>query len=122
MGDVLRLVAEGRLSAAEAEPILAALDETGDDASAGRSTRERIEPAADASAGGRTIRVEVTDRGRVVVNLRLPASLGDLGLRGIPGLSGPNVDRIRAALAAGTRGPVFEAVGDDGDGVRILIE
>ena len=47
---------------------------------------------------------------------------GDLSLEEIPGLSKPNIDRIRAALALGTRGPVFEAVDEDGDGIRIILE
>jgi hypothetical protein len=74
------------------------------------------------SSAGRTIRVEVTDGGQVAVKLRLPASLGDLGLEGIPGLSRPNIDRIREALRAGSRGPIFEAVDDHGDGVRIVLD
>jgi hypothetical protein len=126
VGDVLRLVADGRLSAAEAEPILAALEETReetrDEHQGAGAARERSTAQGEREPAARTIRLEVTDHGRVVVNLRLPASLGELGLRGVPGLTGPNVDRIRAALASGTRGPVFEAIGEDGDGVRILIE
>jgi hypothetical protein len=126
MDDVLRMVAEGRLSAEEAEPILAALD-AAEQATAGKSPEagsgagQPVEPSASSSAG-RSIRVEVTDGGQVAVNLRLPASLGDLGLEGIPGLSRPNIDRIREALRAGSRGPVFEAVDDRGDGVRIVLD
>lgn len=119
--DVLRLVADGRLSAAEAEPILAALESTRI-----REEADRQPGSAGGSAGaataGRSIRLEVTDDGRTVVKLRLPASLGDLSLEEIPGLSKPNIDRIRAALALGTRGPVFEAVDEDGDGIRIILE
>ncbi len=116
-------MATGRLTAAEAETILAALDArdrrddrpapSGPASAAGRET---------GSAGGRTIRLEVTEDGRVAVNLRLPASLGELGLQGVPGLGGPSLDRIRAALSAGARGPVFEALDEDGDGVRIVLE
>ncbi len=120
MTDVLRLVADGVLTAAEAEPILAALEldeEPGHDP----APPEAPDPG-DPRRTARTIRLEVTDGGRVAVNLRLPASLGDFGLQGLPGLSRPSVDRIRAALNAGTRGPVFEAVDEHGDGVRIVID
>jgi hypothetical protein len=119
------MVAEGRLSAEEAEPILEALD------AAEQATRGTVPGAGPAgqpvepsslSSTGRTIRVEVTDGGQVAVKLRLPASLGDLGLEGIPGLSRPNIDRIREALRAGSRGPIFEAVDDHGDGVRIVLD
>ena len=101
--DVLRLVAAGRLTAAEAEPILAALEEND-------RRNDRPAPGPGPTAG------------RGTVNLRLPASLGEFGLRGLPGLDRPSLDRIRAAMTAGARGPVFEAVNEDGDGVRIVLE
>lgn len=121
--DVLRLVAAGRLTAAEAEPILAALEEN--DRRTERPTATGPGSTADRGsepAGGRTVRLEVTENGRVAVNLRLPASLGEFGLRGLPGLDRPSLDRIRAAMTAGARGSVFEAVDEDGDGVRIVLE
>ena len=123
MDDILRMVADGRLSAEEAEPILAALDEAGQAAqgSSAPASGKAAEPSV-ASSTGRTIRVEVTDHGHVAVNLRLPASLGELGLDGIPGLSRASLDRIGAAVRGGTRGPVFEAIDDNGDGVRIVVE
>jgi hypothetical protein len=116
------MVAEGRLSAAEAEPILAALDAAGRRADADRAAGESVGSGGETSSAGRSIRLEVTDGGRVAVKLRLPASLGDLSLEGVPGLSGLTIDRIRAALASGTRGPVFEALDEDGDGVRIVLD
>ena len=117
------MVADGRLSAAEAEPILAALDAAGRGADADRQAGEWASSGRrHAPAAGRSIRLEVTERGRVAVKLRLPASLGDLSLEDIPGLTRPSIDRIRAALATGRRGPVFEAVDEDGDGVRIVLD
>jgi len=120
---VLRLVAEGRLTADEAGPIIDALD-------AGqrpRPTSERPRPteAAAASPGGgpgRAIRVEVTEGGRKVVNLRVPLALGRAALSRIPGLSESMADRIREAIDAGVSGPVL--VVDDGpdDTVRIVVE
>jgi hypothetical protein len=118
MEDVLELVAEGRLSVAEAEPILAALDDR-----LGRepATEEPVE--RDHSGGvSRTIRLEVSEGGRVAVKVRLPASIGDLGLEGLPGFTRTTVDRIRAAVRAGAHGAVFESIDDDGDGVRIVLE
>ncbi|OGO57073.1 MAG: hypothetical protein A2V85_17785 [Chloroflexi bacterium RBG_16_72_14] len=136
LDQVLRLVAEGRLTAEEAAPILAALDE--------RSTprRERGEPpggfgsnpppgygagagagadAGAASRGATTLRIEVRDGGRSVVNLRLPIAVGRFALDRVPGLSGDQVTRVREALSSGLRGPVLE-VDDEGDGVRIVLE
>ncbi len=118
---VLRLVAEGRLSADEAGPILAALDAEGRGAPAAEA------PAAPAAASpggdrpGRSLRIEVRDGARSVVNLRLPLALGSYALDRVPGLSGYQVERVRTALTSGLTGPVL--VVDDGDsGVRITIE
>ena len=128
LDDVLRLVAEGRLTAAEAAPIIAALEaaESPEDdprtdprrserGSADR--RSRSGPGSD----GRMVRLEVTEGGRTVVNLRLPAGLGEAAMLRVPGLSPAQVERIRSALADGMRGTLLEA-GEDGDGVRIVID
>ena len=115
---VLRLVAEGRLSADEAGPILDALDgsstrapEAPDDATGGR----------DDDGPARALRVEVTEAGRTVINLRIPLSLGRAAITRVPGISEATSDRIREAIEAGIRGPIVE-VDDGGDGVRISIE
>ena len=110
---VLRLVAEGRLTAEEAEPILAAL------AGEPRPAEDRV-PGD--SGAGRFARIEVTERGHRAVDLRVPLALGRMGLSNIPGLSGETVERLREAIALGVRGPVLDIRSDDGDGVRIAIE
>ena len=115
---VLRLVAEGRLTAEEAGPILDAL------AAAPPSPPEPPEPLAAPSSDvgpARALRVEVTERGRTVVNLRVPLALGRAALSRVPGISDLTSERIREAIAAGVKGPIV-AVEDDGDGVRISIE
>lgn len=118
---VLRLVAEGRLTADEAGPILAALDAEGRGAPAGEAPAA---PPAESPGGdrpGRSLRIEVRDGARSVVNLRLPLALGSYALDRVPGLSGDQVERVRTALTSGLTGPVL--VVDDGDsGVRITIE
>ena len=119
---VLRLVGEGRLSAVEAGPILDAL-EAGRD-SARRPGGSTGPAAADRTSDGsaaRALRVEVTERGRTVLNLRIPISLGRAALEGVPGLSDVTSERIREAIAAGIKGPIMD-LDDDGDGVRISIE
>jgi hypothetical protein len=67
------------------------------------------------------VRLEVTEGGRTVVNLRLPAGLGEAAMLRVPGLSPAQVERIRSALADGLRGTLLEA-GEDGDGIRISID
>lgn len=122
---VLRLVAEGRLSADEAGPILAALDAQPGAGPSRSSRAPGVRPAAGDAVGaegsGRSLRIEVREHGRTVVNLRLPLTLGRYALDRIPGLSGDQVDRVRSALRSGMTGPVL-LVDDDGDGVQIAID
>ena len=61
------------------------------------------------------------DGARTVVNLRLPLALGQYALDRVPGLSGDQVDRVRAALRSGLTGPVL-VVDDEHGGVRIAID
>jgi SHOCT-like domain len=124
LDQVLRLVAEGRLSAEEAGPILDALDRSGFAADGGAEPPGiPDDPAADPTDRGpaRAIRIQVRDAGRTVVNLRIPLSLGRVALTQVPGISEATSDRIREAIKAGIRGPIVE-VDDGADGVRISIE
>ena len=119
---VLRLVADGRLTAEEAGPILDALD----NGSGPRSTstpRPAGETAAPPAGGpGRALRLEVTEGGRRVVNLRVPIALGRAALSRVPGLSEATSERIREAIEAGITGPILAVDEGTGDGVRIVIE
>ena len=118
---VLQLVAEGRLTAEEAAPLLDALD-----------AAQAPPPSAPAAPGepgsisddtpASAVRIEVSDAGRKVINLRIPLALGRTALRGIPGLSEATTEQIREAMSAGVRGPVFDVVDEKGDGVRVVIE
>ena len=127
LDQILRLVAEGRLSAAEAGPILDALDgrtssEGGRDPSAAPGgSAPRSSKASTDGASARAIRIEVSESGRNVVNLRVPLALGRDALSRIPGLSESLTDRVREALASGFKGSIVD-VADGADGVRIIIE
>jgi hypothetical protein len=124
LDEVLRLVAEGRLTAEEAAPILAALD----DAPVGGSAPDRGsggsagqgQGAAPDSAGG-SLRLEVREAGRQVVQLRLPLSIGRYALDRVPGLSGEQVDSVKEALRSGMKGPILE-VEDGSNSVRIIVD
>jgi hypothetical protein len=122
LDSVLRLVADGRLTAEEAGPILDALD-----AACSQPTSNPSGPvdgtAEPPTAGpGRAIRVEITENGRRVVNLRVPLSLGRSALARVPGLSAAMTDRIRDAIESGMTGPILATDEGSGDGVRIVIE
>jgi hypothetical protein len=121
------LLAEGRLTAEEAGPIIDALEgrsspshrdgAAGDDVASGAG---RIaEPPDDSPA--RILRVQVTERGRTVINLRIPLSLGRAAISQVPGISEATSDRIREAIEAGIKGSILE-IDEAGDGVRISIE
>lgn len=126
MGDpldrVLGLVAAGRLTAAEAAPILDALGSL-DSEPADRlaDDDDQPQPARRERTTASSIRIEVTENGRRTINLRIPVSLGRLALDRIPGLSGTNADLVRQALADGRSGTLL-AIDDEGDGVRIALE
>jgi len=128
MEQVLRLVADGRLTADQAAPILDALAEADAalaeaDAAAGRDrARDGTAPAAGPQSGRATaLRVEVIEDGRKVVNLRIPVNLGPFALDRIPGLSSENAELIRRAVSEGLVGQVL-AIDDGPDGVRIALE
>ncbi len=120
---VLRLVADGRLSAEEAGPIIDALEarQPSPDPSADPDP-VRGSAAPPAGGPGRALRVEVTEAGRQVVNLRVPLALGRAALQRIPGLSDVTSERVREAIDNGLTGPVVAVDDHDGGGVRILIE
>ena len=124
---ILRLVADGRLSAAEAGPILDALDGRAsgegdrDPSTTSRGSAPGASKASGDGAPAGAIRIEVRDSGRNVVNLRVPLALGRDVLARIPGLSESLTDRVRDALASGVKGSIVD-VSDGGDGVRIIIE
>ena len=124
---VLELVATGRLTADEAAPILEALEAKG----AGRDTGPAAADAGDGPTGptgatdpgkARYARVEVRERGRRVVDLRVPISLGRFALARVPGLSREQITEVEEAVVAGARGPIFDVEDADGDGVRIVLE
>ncbi|MGA3029300.1 MAG: hypothetical protein ABSE58_01010 [Candidatus Limnocylindrales bacterium] len=129
---LLRLVSEGKLTAEEAAPIVAALE--GRDVSGGgagaradgstgarpRDEARRSAAAADALAG-RRIRVFVAEDGRPIINLQIPLAAAGFAIDQVPGLSPDHRSRIVEAIQTGMTGPILE-VSDHGDEVRIVIE
>lgn len=129
---VLRLVAEGRLTADEAAPILDALETKGGEppnapsppprpAASGPTPPNPPRPFVTDDSPARAIRIEVTETGRSVINLRVPLSLGKAAINQVPGISEATSERIREAIDAGIKGPIVD-IDEDGDGVRISLE
>lgn len=76
-----------------------------------------------AGRGGRQVRIKVTERGRQVVNLRIPIRFVETALAFVPGLGGDQSQRIRDAVRAGTVGPILDVEDPDGQGgVLISVE
>jgi hypothetical protein len=76
-----------------------------------------------AGSGGRQLRIKVTERGRQVVNLRIPIGFVETALTFVPGLGGEQAHRIREAVRAGAVGPILDVEDADGEGgVLISVE
>jgi hypothetical protein len=121
------------------EPALGGLDRLGE--RIGRRVQRQVERAhrradravarAERHAGhaanhpgrGRQLRIRVTERGRQVVNLRIPIGFVETALRFVPGLGGDQAERIRDAVRAGAVGPILDVEDPDGEGgVLISVE
>jgi hypothetical protein len=76
-----------------------------------------------AAGSGRQLRIRVTERGRQVVNLRIPIGFVESALRFVPGLGGDQSQRIRDAVRSGAVGPILDVEDPDGEGgVLISVE
>ena len=120
---ILKLVEQGVLSADEADQILASL------ASDKHGSAEKTAGQAGKAAGGnddrdqpRHLRVEITEGGRRVVNLRVPLNLASVAAGFVPGLPDDAAEKVRSAIRAGERGPIVDITTDDGDRVLIVNE
>lgn len=142
---ILRLVADGRLSPEDAAPIIDALTRAEQAETAGhehermsshatrldrdlRRTQRRIDRALErvhvrtADLGGRHLRIQVKERGRQRVNLRIPIGFVDAAIGFVPGLAGDQADRIRDAVQSGEVGPIIDVEDADGESVLISVE
>jgi hypothetical protein len=72
--------------------------------------------------GPRTLRIRVEEKGRTVVNLKVPLSVAETALNMVPGLAGEQAARVRAALEGGAIGPIINVEDPDGDAVLISLE
>ena len=124
---LLQLVAEGKLSAIDAAPILEALEKAQKDGPQGldgAAFAAGTDAGSDVTAGrsARVARVEVRESGRRIVDLRVPISLGRFALSRVPGLSADQIAEVEEAVVNGARGPILDVEDPDGDGVRIVLE
>ena len=117
---ILKMIEEGKISAEEGAKLLAAL------AAGSKADVARREPAG---SSAKQFRVRVTDltSGRNKVNINIPMSLVNVGLkmgaRFAPDIEGINFDEIVAAIKSGSQGKIVDVVDDeDGERVEIYVE
>jgi hypothetical protein len=128
MNTVLRLVAEGKLSPEEAAPIIEALSQV--DRAADRATQAMAMAGEVADADGRLItrgrgrrvRIQVNERGRRVVDVRVPLAFAAAAARMVPGIPESYAALIEQAVDSNTTGTIVEAEDETGDGVVISME
>jgi hypothetical protein len=122
LATILRLVAEGKLSAEEAAPIIEALSAP---AAPGRTTAESQSHASEDHAGpprGRRMRIQVSERGRPVVDLRVPLAFASAAARMVPGIPDNFGAIIEEAVDTDTAGIIVDTEDESGDGVLITLE
>lgn len=115
---ILKMVQERRITAEEGAKLLTALG------------RSEARTAAPGEAGeSRWLRVRVTDlnSGKASVNVNLPLSLVNVGLkmgaRFIPDMEGLHMDEVTQALREGLTGRVVDVVDEvEGQRVEVYIE
>ena len=128
MNTVLRLVAEGKLSPEEAAPIIEALGQV--DRAADRSTQTMAMAGEVLDADGqlitrgrgRRVRIQVNERGRRVVDVRVPLAFAAAAARMVPGIPESYAALIEQAVDSNTTGTIVEAEDETGDGVVISVE
>ncbi len=128
MGDelatVLRLVSEGRLTPEEAAPIIEALGRAGG-SPPGKAPGPSVPPGptfARGSTRGRRVRIQVSERGRRVVDVRVPLAFAAMAAKMVPGIPESYQTLIRQAVETDQVGPIVDAEDEDGDAVTISIE
>ena len=124
MGDelstILRLVSEGKLSAEEAAPIIEALGRPAPTRSPGPPPPSGTIPG---KGRGRRVRIQVTERGRRAVDVRVPLAFAAMAARMVPGIPDSYRALIEQAVDSDTVGPIVDLPEDeDGDAVLISIE
>ena len=117
---ILKMIEDGKITAEEGAKLLAALAD---------SRRTQPLPTAGGNSPAKWFRVRVTDvtTGRTKVNVNLPMTLVNVGLkmsaRFAPELDQEQMNAIAEALKSGAMGKVVDVVDEsDGEHVEVFIE
>ena len=117
---ILKMIEEGKITAAEGAELLRALDQD--------SSSPQNQPIKGASAP-RWFRVRVTDMnsGKNKVNVNIPMGLVNVGIkmgaRFAPEMEGMEYEQIMAAIKSGQQGKIMDVTDDEsGERVEIFVE
>ncbi len=117
---ILKMIEEGKISATEGAKLLAAME------TAHRKERHHVIGAPGKS---RWFRVRVTDlsTGRAKVNVNIPMSLVNVGIkmgaRFAPEVEGVELDELMEAIRSGAQGKIIDVENaEDGERVEIYVE
>lgn len=125
MNTVLRLVAEGKLTPEEAAPIIEALGQAREASNrAVQAFGETFDVEGRQVTRGRQrrVRIQVNERGRRVVDVRVPLAFAAAAARMVPGIPESYAALIEQAVDSNTTGTIVEAEDETGDGVVISME
>ncbi len=124
---ILQMVQEGKISAEDAAGLLEALEEGGEEARVAGAVVQDL--AVTQGKKPRWLRVRVTDTntGKPRVNVRLPMSLVNVGLRMgtkfAPEVEGLDMDMLYEAIASGEVGQIVDVMDEqDGEHVEVFLE
>jgi hypothetical protein len=125
---ILELLEQQKITAAEAAELLAALDERSRDGRRRERRRWVAEELAPPADRARWFRVRVTDErtGRVRTNVSVPIGMVGFGLgfaRRFHRMTGVGmVDEMFEAVRTGRRGKIFDVSNEGGERVEIVID
>lgn len=122
LATILRLVAEGKLSADEAAPIIEALSLHARPGQPEHDAAHTAHAGAHAEGERRRVRIQVNERGRRVVDLRVPLAFAAAAARMVPGIPDSYATLIQQAVESPTAGVIVDTEDESGDGVVISLE
>jgi hypothetical protein len=124
LATILRLVAEGTLSADEAAPIIEALSLPSHrrPAAPAAAHLDHVEQHGESRGESRRVRIQVNERGRRVVDLRVPLGFAAAAARMIPGIPDSYATLIQRAVESPAAGVIVDTEDESGDGVVISLE
>ena len=125
---ILKMIQDGKITAEEGARLIQALDTQKSASTAGKAAASAQE-SREAAKAARWFRVRVTDTntGKTRVNVRLPVSLLNAGMkmgaRFSPEVQGLDMDQLAQFINSGEVGKMVDVIdAEDGEHVEVFIE